>query len=57
MDQSTFATEKGDLESKDNVEMLGMIAHDKIEDNIAGEGDIEESVDNTNGKKRRIGIV
>ena len=57
VDQSTFATEKGGLESNDNVEMLGMIAHDKIEDNIAGEGDIDESVDDTNGKKRRIGIV
>ena len=60
MDQNTFAMEKGGLESNDNVEMLGMIAHDKIEDNlvnIAGEGDIDESVDHTNGKKRRIGIV
>ena len=53
VDQNTFAMEKGGLESNDNVEMLGMIAHDKIEDNfvnIAGEGDIDESVDHTNGK-------
>ena len=45
MDQNTFAMEKGGLESNDNVEMLGMIAHDKIEDNfvnIAGDGDIHE---------------
>ena len=58
VDQSTFATEgRGGLESNDNVKM---IAHDKKEDNLvnlAVEGDDDESVDNTNGKKRRIGLV